>query len=107
MHIDGSLHGDITSENDVSIGKNGKLEGNIRAKNVVVSGQFGGSIVCDRLEIVSDGRVIGEVESAQLVIEAGGQFSGASKLKDEEPLQIPFSQELDDNDSGFESVINS
>ena len=106
MHIDGSLNGDVTSENDLSIGKNGKLEGNIRAKNVVVSGEFGGSIICDRLEIVSEGRVMGEVETAQLVIEAGGQFSGASRIKDEEPRQIPFSPDIDSDDSGFEIVNN-
>lgn len=106
IHIDGSLNGDVTSENDVSIGKNGKLEGNIRAKNVVVSGEFGGSIICDRLEIVSEGRVMGEVETAQLVIEAGGQFSGASRIKDEEPRQIPFSPDIDSDDSGFEIVNN-
>ena len=84
----------------------GKLEGNIRAKHVVVSGQFGGSITCERLEIVSEGRVIGEVETAQLVIEAGGQFSGASRIKDEEPRQIPFRPENDEDDSGFEVVNN-
>jgi len=106
LHIDGSLNGDITSESDVSIGKTGKLEGNIRAKHVVVSGQFGGSITCERLEIVSEGRVIGEVETAQLVIEAGGQFSGASRIKDEEPRQIPFRPEDDEDDSGFEVVNN-
>jgi len=91
----------------VTIGKNGKLEGNIRAKQVVVSGQFGGSITCDRLEIVSQGRVIGEVETAQLVIEAGGQFSGASRIKDEEPRQIPFQPENDEDDSGFDTVVNN
>jgi len=107
LHIDGSLNGDITSEGDVTIGKNGKLEGNIRAKQVVVSGQFGGSITCDRLEIVSQGRVIGEVETAQLVIEAGGQFSGASRIKDEEPRQIPFQPENDEDDSGFDTVVNN
>ena len=90
----------------MSIGKTGKLEGNIRAKHVVVSGQFGGSITCERLEIVSEGRVIGEVETAQLVIEAGGQFSGASRIKDEEPRQIPFRPENDEDDSGFEIVNN-
>lgn len=101
------MNGDITSEGDVIIGKSGKLEGNIRAKHVVVSGQFGGSIFCDLLEIVADGRVVGEVETAQLVIEAGGQFSGASRIKDEEPRQIPFRPENDENDSGFESVVNN
>ena len=106
LHIDGSVNGDVTSESDVSIGRSGKLEGNIRAKNVVVAGKFGGSVTCDRLEIVSEGRVTGEVETSQLVIEAGGQFSGASRIKDEEPRQIPFSPETDENDSGFEIVKN-
>ena len=89
------------------IGKTGKLEGNIRAKNVVVSGQFGGSITCERLEIVSQGRVIGEVETAELVIEAGGQFSGASRIKDEEPRQIPFHPDNEEDDPSFETVVNN
>ena len=106
LHVDGNLNGDVTSENDVSIGKSGKLEGNIRASNVVVSGEFGGSITCDRLEIVAEGRVMGEVETAQLVIEAGGQFSGASRIKDEEPRQIPFQPEVDDDESTLEVISN-
>jgi cytoskeletal protein CcmA (bactofilin family) len=113
LHVDGSLNGDVISESDVSIGRNGKLDGSIRAKHVVVSGQFGGSITCDRLEIVSEGRVTGEVEAAQLVIEAGGQFSGASRIKDEEPRQIPFQPGKDQakdkakDDPEFDSVINN
>ena len=90
LHVDGNMQGDVTSNSDVSIGRNGQFDGNIQAKHVVVSGNFKGGINCDRLEIVADGRVTGDLETEELVIEAGARFSGASRIKDEDPRQLPY-----------------
>ncbi|MCG8465748.1 MAG: polymer-forming cytoskeletal protein [Xanthomonadales bacterium] len=85
FHLDGAMEGNMESEGDVSIGQSGEFEGDIKARRVVVSGHFNGTLDCDRLEIVSTGRVTGEIQIAELVIESGGHFSGTSRIKNGEP----------------------
>ena len=86
FHLDGSMEGDVRSEGDVSVGRSGEFAGDIRAQHVVVSGTVKGSIDCERLEIVTNGRVTGDVVSSELVIEAGARFSGSSRIKDEDEM---------------------
>lgn len=86
LHIDGRLEGQIDSSSDVSVGADGSFEGEIRAHRMVVSGFVRGRIECDSLEIVDNGRVLGEVASRRFVIEPGGQFVGESRSTDEESV---------------------
>jgi len=50
----------------------------------MVSGEFSGLIESERLEIVSSGKVSGELLVEQLVIESGAQFNGTSKVRSEQ-----------------------
>ena len=100
FHLDGAMEGNLESEGDVSIGQSGEFEGDIRACRVVVSGNFNGTIDCDRLEIVSTGRVTGEIQVAELVIESGGHFSGSSRIKNAEPQRQLSHQRSADNTAG-------
>ena len=86
LHIDGHVEGRIHSEADVSIGTNGTFEGDIKAQRMVVSGFARGRVECDSLEIVAQGKVLGEVASRAFVIEPGGQFVGESRSTDEEAV---------------------
>ena len=99
FHLDGSMDGNIESKSDVSIGKNGQFEGDIQAQRVVVCGHFNGTLDCQRLEIVAGGRVTGEIAVGELVIESGGQFSGSSRIKDDEPPR-QLSHQPTDSEAG-------
>ncbi len=87
------MNGTLASQCNVTVGVGGQFEGSITAKKVVVSGLFEGSIDADRLEIVSTGRVSGEICVGELVIEPGGQFNGSSQIKasaDQEPRRLSW-----------------
>lgn len=84
IFIDGEFEGTINSKNDVNVGKNGKVIGELFANRVVVNGFVKGSINASRVEIKALGKVEGEVESAELVIEAKAIFSGNSIVKQQE-----------------------
>ncbi|MFV8836206.1 polymer-forming cytoskeletal protein [Aquisalimonas sp. APHAB1-3] len=86
LHIDGRIEGNIRSEYDVSIGSDGSFEGDIQSHRMVVSGFARGRIECDSLEIVEQGKVLGEVSSRAFVIEPGGQFLGESRSTDQEAV---------------------
>lgn len=65
------------------------MEGEIKARRVLVSGSFKGKIDAERLEIVASGKVTGEVIVGQLVVESGAHFNGSSRIRgDEPPRQI-------------------
>ena len=69
----------------MTIGSSGRFEGNIKAHRLLVSGYVEGVIDCASLEIVSQGRVFGELHSDEFVIEPGGQFLGESHPRREAP----------------------
>jgi cytoskeletal protein CcmA (bactofilin family) len=81
LFIDGELEGSITSSKEVTIGKNGKVKGNIITDRVVVQGYVEGEIEADRVDIKAAGHVSGEITSIELVIESKGIFEGTSKVK--------------------------
>ncbi|WP_200192469.1 polymer-forming cytoskeletal protein [Halorhodospira abdelmalekii] len=86
LHLDGQIKGTVISDHDVSIGRSGRFEGNIKAERLIVSGFVEGVIDCTCLEIVAEGRVFGELHSDDFVIEPGGQFLGESHPRREVPL---------------------
>jgi cytoskeletal protein CcmA (bactofilin family) len=85
LHVDGTVEGKIESDGEVSIGQEGRIDGEINAEAVMISGRFEGSISARRLEIVATGRVSGSVSVEQLVIESGASFNGTSSIREPEP----------------------
>jgi cytoskeletal protein CcmA (bactofilin family) len=77
--IDGSFKGDIISNTQVVVGKNGRLEGSVEAKAMMVCGQVVGNLhILERLEIQSTGEVYGDLETqpGALIIEKGARLEG-------------------------------
>lgn len=80
MHIDGVFEGQLRSDSEVTIDKNGKVEGELIANRVVVSGEVNGAIRAETIDILPGGVVNGEVEAINLIIEPKGIFEGSSKV---------------------------
>ncbi|MGM0623598.1 MAG: bactofilin family protein [Campylobacterota bacterium] len=80
MHIDGTFEGQLRSDSEVTIDKNGKVEGELIANRVIVSGEVNGSIKAQTVDILPGGVVNGEVEAINLIIEPKGIFEGSSKV---------------------------
>jgi len=81
LYIDGEFDGVIHSKKLVTIGKSGKVKGEIITHHLVVQGLVEGSIDSNRLEIMAAGTVKGSILSGDLIIEAKGHFEGESKIK--------------------------
>lgn len=82
IKIDGKLIGDIEGKSQVIIGELGLVQGNINAKNVAISGKVEGNIICNNLiEIKSSGKVLGDIETINLVVEDGGVINGNCSMK--------------------------
>ncbi|WP_239995812.1 bactofilin family protein [Nitrincola tibetensis] len=82
MHIDGTFEGSLHSTDDISIGRNGLVAGQIFAKTIYVNGRLEGEIICDNLHIEKGGTVNGRLCCAKLQIDNDGSFIGERTLPD-------------------------
>lgn len=79
--IDGTVNGDITSEGVVVIANEGVVNGNITAADVKISGSVKGNlIISGKTELVSSGRLIGDIKTGSLSIDETAVFQGNCKM---------------------------
>lgn len=81
VRIDGNVTGEIIVNKEIVIGKEGKVDATIKAKDAVVAGSFTGEMTASgEVEISSTGKFIGNLtqKDALLSIAKGGLFKGQS-----------------------------
>ena len=83
LYIDGVIEGKIIMpESRVTVGRNGKVDASIQAKEVVVMGKVNGNIECsDRVDIRAEGALTGDVAAARISIEDGAFFKGGIDIR--------------------------
>ncbi|WP_394200922.1 polymer-forming cytoskeletal protein [Shewanella waksmanii] len=74
--IGGELYGKISSTGKITIEAEGYIDGDLRCKELKVSGVFKGKLKCDKLNITNTGSVEGEIACESMEIFEGGQFIG-------------------------------
>jgi cytoskeletal protein CcmA (bactofilin family) len=83
LYIDGRVEGKITMpESRVTIGRNGKVDASITAREVVVMGKVTGNLeVADRVDIRSEGSVTGDVTTSRISVEDGAVLKGGIQVR--------------------------
>jgi cytoskeletal protein CcmA (bactofilin family) len=86
LYIDGRVEGKILMpESRVTIGRNGKVDASIQAKEVVVMGKVTGNIDCsDRVDIRSEGAVNGDISTVRISVEDGASLKGGIQVRNEQ-----------------------
>lgn len=83
IRIDGEFEGDIDSEQDIIIGESGRVTAKINARNVLISGTLQGNVTAaGRLELMSSGKLYGDIKANTLIIGEGAVFKGVSDMID-------------------------
>ena len=84
--IEGSMKGNVEMEkNNLTIGSKGRVEGEINAQNVKVSGQMIGNIKTQgKVEITGEADFIGDIRAKSISVQDGAYFKGSIEL-DKEP----------------------
>ena len=97
VRVDGTVNGDITANGNVTVGENGEVSGEIRAEAIILGGKVTGTVNAkDKLTLEAKAVLQGDILTKILVVEAGAQFDGNSKMGGKEtasvkPSQLPFS----------------
>jgi cytoskeletal protein CcmA (bactofilin family) len=81
IRVDGSIFGSITSKAKVVLGTTGVVEGDITCQNADISGLVKGkAIIADLLFLKSTAKIVGDIVTSKLVVEAGATFTGSCNM---------------------------
>lgn len=83
LYIDGRVEGAINLPGHrVTVGRNGQVQANINAKEVVVLGKVKGNVTAsDRVDIRNEGSLGGDVTCQRISIEDGAWFKGSIDIR--------------------------
>lgn len=77
LRVDGRIDGSIVDARLVTIGKTGKIKGDISCEACSVSGEVAGNIAAlDHIELLSGSKVAGDLRAPKILIEEGAVFNG-------------------------------
>ena len=76
LRIDGHIKGDLIIAEGLIIGEHGIIEGNIKAREIVVFGSVKGSITADSIDLKSSGNILGDIHTDSLQVETGATYIG-------------------------------
>lgn len=121
MIIYGTLKGEVElKNNNLSVGKSGRLEANVLAKSIRIEGQVVGDIYALHVSILKTGAIFGNIISPRVILEDGAKFKGSidmdnksvsKKLNNEEVKpemgNKPKLIVANTNGNGKENVANS
>ncbi len=84
--VDGEVEGTVESRSLLTIGANGKLKANVKAREVIIFGAVRGNIeATDKLAIRDQGQLIGDIKTAGISIDDGAYFKGSIDIVRPEP----------------------
>lgn len=75
--IRGTVKGKVTLKENLHVENSGVVEADIQTATVTVSGQVTGNILADdKVELKSDGRMVGDIKAPRILIADGASFKG-------------------------------
>jgi cytoskeletal protein CcmA (bactofilin family) len=93
IRVDGRVKGEVEASDTVTVGNTGEVEGNIKAKNVVVGGKVQGSLESTgKITLEASSILRGDLTASRLIIEEGAVFNGRSSMNGESTVVKPKSQ---------------
>ncbi len=89
--IKGHLEGDVVSKGLVWLDKGGQIQGQVKSPYVIIDGELIGNIEsAERVELRTDSRMTGNVETENLAVAEGAVFEGEIHMPKREKEAISF-----------------
>jgi cytoskeletal protein CcmA (bactofilin family) len=90
LFIDGEIEGSMELQQALTVGPNGKVRANIKAREVTVLGSVKGNVeVVEKIAIRENGSLIGDIKTAGISIDDGAYFKGSIDIVRSEPRKQP------------------
>ena len=93
--IEGEMKGDVEMEqHNFTVGSNGRVDGEIRAQNISISGLLKGTIDAKgKVEITKEADFFGDIKAKSISVEDGAYFKGSIELNREPHRKSSFAEE--------------
>ena len=86
LMVDGDVEGTLESHSVITVGRNGKVRGNIKARQAAIFGSVRGNVeVVEKIAIRDQGSLIGDIKGAGISIDDGAYFKGSIDIIRPEP----------------------
>ncbi len=83
LRVDGTIRGKINVTDTVLIGKEGKVDGEILAKDVMIGGKIKGNVQASgKVLLETNAQITGDIKATQLVVDEGATFDGQCMMKE-------------------------
>jgi cytoskeletal protein CcmA (bactofilin family) len=93
LRVDGRVDGKLKAE-CVILSETAVVKGGVTAKKIIVGGKIEGNLRAQEIvEIKGKGKVIGDILANKLSVAEGGEFNGKSEMKMDESKLINFESE--------------
>lgn len=77
LRVDGRIDGSIVDAKIVTVGKSGKVRGDISCEICYVCGEVKGNVTAlDHIEILAGSHLDGDIRAARIMLEDGATFNG-------------------------------
>ena len=84
--VDGEVEGTLESQSLITVGPSGKVQSNIKAREVVIFGSVRGNVeVSEKIAIREQGSLVGDIKTAGISIDDGAYFKGSIDIVRPEP----------------------
>jgi cytoskeletal protein CcmA (bactofilin family) len=84
--VEGEVEGVLESQSLLTVGANGKVKANIKAREVIIYGSVRGDVeVSGKIAIRERGSLIGNIKSAGISIDDGAYFKGSIDIVRQDP----------------------
>ena len=89
--VEGSVEGPIRlADHKLTVGLSGKLTSDVVAREIIVHGTVKGNLrASERIEIMKNGSVVGDLTTARILIEDGAAFKGSIEIDREAATILP------------------
>jgi cytoskeletal protein CcmA (bactofilin family) len=81
VRLAGKFKGDVNVQGDLTIEKDAKLNGSVRAKKITVAGELEGNIdAASQVDLQQSGVLIGDLKAGSLTVAAGSRMRGQAEF---------------------------
>lgn len=82
LRVDGRIDGSIVDAKTVTIGKSGKVKGDISCEICYIRGELRGNIVAlEHVEVLAGSRLDGDIRAPRIMLEEGAVFNGNCSME--------------------------
>lgn len=95
LRIDGRIDGSIVDAKLVTVGKTGKIKGDVSCEICTLSGEVRGNIsALDHIEVLSGSKIDGDMRAPRIIIEEGAVFNGNCSMTEAKSVKTENSQKV-------------